>query len=163
MCEGCYLYMNTKLLQTIITYMITHELSYCFAHTVTVCQDNISPIVLKKRTEHSFATVNVKFALPNTRCCPCFALSLQTTYNNRHTSLNPRVEDSHDLTHVTSGYKRYTFETSHQVLTSIYRTRLTPCCLLLYVYYSMLPIVESLKWGMHVRCEHQCVSDLGLL
>ena len=23
--------------------------------------------------------------------------------------------------------------------------------------------VERLKWGMHVRYEHQCVSDLGLL
>ena len=27
----------------------------------------------------------------------------------------------------------------------------------------MLAIVECLKEGMHVRCEHQCVSGLGLL
>ena len=56
-----------------------------------------------------------------------------------------------------SGNKRYTFETSRQMLTSIDATRLTP------VAHSMLFIVECLKWGMHVRCEHQCVSDLELL
>ena len=39
----------------------------------------------------------------------------------------------------------------------------TPCFSLLFVYNSVLFIVESLKWSMHVRCEHQCVSDLGLL
>ena len=33
-----------------------------------------------------------------------------------------------------SGTKRYTFETSHQVLTSIDTPRLTPCCSLLFVY-----------------------------
>ena len=27
----------------------------------------------------------------------------------------------------------------------------------------MLLIVECLKWGMHVRCEHQCVSEVALL
>ena len=32
------------------------------------------------------------------------------------------------------GNKRYTFETSRQVLTSIGTTRLTPCCSLLFVY-----------------------------
>ena len=35
---------------------------------------------------------------------------------------------------VSSGNKRYTFETSRQVLTSIDTTRLTPCCSLLFVY-----------------------------
>ena len=40
---------------------------------------------------------------------------------------------------------------------------LTLCCSLLVVYNSVLFIVEWLKWGMHVRCENQCVSDLGLL
>ena len=57
----------------------------------------------------------------------------------------------------------FTFETSHQVLTSIDTTGLTPCCSLLFVYNSMLLIVECLKWVMYVMCEHQCVSDLGLL
>ena len=33
-----------------------------------------------------------------------------------------------------SGTKRYTFETSHQVLTYIHATRLTPWCSLLFVY-----------------------------
>ena len=56
-----------------------------------------------------------------------------------------------------SGNKRYTFETS------IDTTRLTPCCSLLFGYNSMLLIVECLKWEMQVRCECQCVSDLGLL
>ena len=49
-----------------------------------------------------------------------------------------------------SGNKRYTFETSHQMLTPIYTTRLTPCCTLFFVYNSVLFIVECLKWGMHV-------------
>ena len=40
---------------------------------------------------------------------------------------------------------------------------LIPCCPLLFVYNSALFIDEWLKWGMHVRCEHQCVSDPGLL
>ena len=40
--------------------------------------------------------------------------------------------------------------------------RLTPCCSLVFVYNSLLFIVECLKWGMNVRCEHQCFSDLGL-
>ena len=60
-----------------------------------------------------------------------------------------------------SGNKRYTFETSHQMLTSIDTTRLTPvahcclftvnpCCSLFSVYSSILLIVECMKWGMHV-------------
>ena len=40
---------------------------------------------------------------------------------------------------------------------------LTLCCSLLFVYNSVLFIVECLKSVMYVRCEHQCVSDLGLL
>ena len=40
---------------------------------------------------------------------------------------------------------------------------LTPCWSLFFVYYFVLFIVKWLKLGMHVRCEHQCVSDLGLL
>ena len=40
---------------------------------------------------------------------------------------------------------------------------LTPYCSMLFVYNSVFFIVEYLKWGIHVRCEHQCVSDLGLL
>ena len=50
-----------------------------------------------------------------------------------------------------SGNKRYTFEASCQVLTSIDTKRLTPCCSLLFVYNFILLIVECLKWGMHVR------------
>ena len=49
------------------------------------------------------------------------------------------------------------------MLTSIDTTRLSPCCSLLVFKNSVLFIVEWLKWGMHVRCKHQCVSDLGLL
>ena len=40
---------------------------------------------------------------------------------------------------------------------------LIPCCSLLFVYNSVLFIVEWLKWCVHVRCEHQYVSDLGML
>ena len=59
--------------------------------------------------------------------------------------------------------KLYTLETPRQVLTFIDTTRLIPCCSLLFVYNSLLLIVECLKWGMHVRCENQCVHDLGPL
>ena len=40
---------------------------------------------------------------------------------------------------------------------------LTPYCSLLFVYNSVFFIIEWLKGAMHVRCKHQCVSDLGLL
>ena len=55
--------------------------------------------------------------------------------------------------YMVAGNRRYTFETSRQVLTYIDTTRLIPCCLLLIVYYSMLLSVECLKWSTHVRCE----------
>ena len=58
--------------------------------------------------------------------------------------------------------KRYTFETSRQALTCTDTTKLTSCCSFVFVCNSMLLIAECLKWDMHVRCEHQCVSDLGL-
>ena len=38
----------------------------------------------------------------------------------------------------------------------------TLCCSFLLVYNSVLFIDECLKWDMHVRCEHQYVSDPGL-
>ena len=52
----------------------------------------------------------------------------------------------------TSGNNKCTFETSREGLTSIVTTRLTPCCSLLFVYSSVLFIVECLKWGRHVMC-----------
>ena len=64
---------------------------------------------------------------------------------------------------LSSGNKRYTFKTYHQALTSIDTIRLTPSCSFLFVYNSMLLIVEYLKLGIHVRCECQCVSDIELL
>ena len=38
--------------------------------------------------------------------------------------------------------------------------KINPSCLLLFVYNCELFIDECLKSGMHVRSEHQCVSEL---
>ena len=53
----------------------------------------------------------------------------------------------------------YWYNEINPLLLTALCSMLTPCCSLLSFYNSII-IVECLKWGMHVRCEHH---ELGLL
>ena len=55
------------------------------------------------------------------------------SYKHYYAKQNCKIT-KHTNKWATSGTKRYTFEASCQVLTSIYTTRLTPCYSLLFVY-----------------------------
>ena len=62
-----------------------------------------------------------------------------------------------------SGADIYLYNKINPMLLTALCLLLIPCCSLLFVYNSLLFIVEYLWWSMHVRCEYQCVSNLGLL
>ena len=67
------------------------------------------------------------------------------------------------FSNILSGADIYSYNKINPMLLTALCLLLTPYCSLLFVYNSVLFNVECLKWGMNVRCEHQCVSDLGLL